>query len=327
MLFKRISYFNSKMGIRGLNTIIKRVAPDAIKHFDISKYKNCKLAIDCSILLYKFKYASRVENSHLVGLANRIKFYLMNEILPIFVFDGIPPDAKKTTLDKRHANREKLYIRLEELRKIVPSSESEKKYIEEEIERILSQLIVIKKSDVDESKELLAKAGIPYCVAPEDAEKYCAFLQKNGLVDYTVTDDTDASTFGCPCILKTSINNNIIEIDTNLILEKFEMSQDSFVDFCILSGCDYTIPIPQIGPVTSFNLIKKHGCIEEILKTLPKEHPRFDYTVCRKIFKEFNYEIPESFKKTEVNKQILLDFLKKHSFRENVVSKFIKVLF
>ena len=50
------------MGIRGLNTIIKKYAENAVNTYDISKYKNSKVAIDCSILLYKFKYASRVEN-------------------------------------------------------------------------------------------------------------------------------------------------------------------------------------------------------------------------------------------------------------------------
>ena len=314
------------MGIRGLNAIIKKYAEDAVGNFDISKYKNSKVAIDCSILLYKFKYASRAENSHLIGIANRVKFYLMNGILPIFVFDGVPPAAKKVTLVKRQANKEKMYIRLEQLRAFNPETEEEKKSTDEEIEKLLSQLIVIKKSHIDDSKELLEKAGIPYCTAPEDAEKYCAFLQKNGLVDYTVTDDTDASTFGCPIILKTSINKNITEINTNIILDNLGMSYDSFVDFCILSGCDYTEPIPQIGPITSYNLIKKYQNIEEILKTLPKDYPNFNYEISRKIFKEFDYEIPEPFSKTSPDKKILLDFLEKHYFKENVISKFIKIL-
>lgn len=315
------------MGIRGLNALIKRHASDAIQVCDISKYKNSKVAIDCSILLYKFKYASRAENSHLIGIANRIKFYLMNGILPIFVFDGAPPDAKKVTLLKRQSAKEKMYIRLEELRARTPETDEENNSIKEEIEKLMSQLIVIKKSHVEESKELLKRAGIPYCTAPEDAEKYCAFLQKNGIVDYTVTDDTDASTFGCDIILKTSINKNITEINTKLILERFEMTHDLFVDFCILSGCDYTDTIPHIGPVTSFNLIKKHGNIENILSTLQKDHPNFDYIVSRKIFKEFSYEIPDIFEKRIVNKEELLEFLTKHDFKENVISKFIKILF
>lgn len=315
------------MGIRGLNTVIKKWAPDAIQTCDISKYRNSKVAIDCSILLYKFKYASRAENSHLIGIANRIKFYLMNGILPVFVFDGTPPEAKKVTLVKRQATKEKMYIRLGELRVKEPETDEENKAIQEEIEKLLSQLIVIKKSHIDESKELLEKSGIPYCTAPEDAEKYCAFLQKNGLVDYTVTDDTDASTFGCPVILKTSINKNITEINTDVILERFEMTRDSFVDFCILSGCDYTDPIPQIGPLTAFNLIKKYGSIEEILRALNKETSNFNYIISRKIFKEFDYTVPNKFEKIIVDKKILMDFLDLHNFKENVISKFIKILF
>mgnify|MGYP001288667351 CR=1 FL=1 len=93
------------MGIRGLNTVIKKYAEDAIQNFNISKYKGSKVAIDCSILLYKFKYASRADNSHLIGIANRVKFYLMNGILPIFVFDGKPPQEKKDTIINRKVER------------------------------------------------------------------------------------------------------------------------------------------------------------------------------------------------------------------------------
>lgn len=315
------------MGIRGLNTLIKKIAPDAITENDISKYKGSIVAIDCSILLYKFKYASRTPNSHLVGLANRIKFYLMNGILPVFVFDGTPPEAKKVTLIKRQANKEKMYVRIDQLKEKIPESEEEEKYIKSELDKLTSQLIIIKKHDIEDSKEFLEKSGIPYCNAPEDAEKYCAFLQMNGIVDYTVTDDTDAATFGCKKILKTSINKTITEIDTDVILNKFEMTMDSFIDFCILSGCDYSDPIPHIGPVTSYNLIKKHVCIEEVIDNIQKSTENFNYNVCRKIFKEFDYKIPEKFFKKNTDKQILLDFLMKHDFKDNVISKFIKILF
>ena len=68
------------MGIRGLNALITKHSPDSITQNDIRKYYGKIVAIDCSILLYKFKYASNIENSHLVGIANRAKFYVMNGI-------------------------------------------------------------------------------------------------------------------------------------------------------------------------------------------------------------------------------------------------------
>ena len=315
------------MGIRGLNNLIKKYAPDAISEKDISLYKGSKVAIDCSILLYKFKYASRAPNSHIIGIANRIKYYFMNGILPIFVFDGVPPAAKKNVLVKRQANKERMYTRLELLREKIPENNEEEKLIKDEIEKITSQLIVIKKKDIEECKEFLELSGIPYCTAPEDAEKYCAFLQKNGLVDYTITDDTDATTFGCKKILKTGISRYITEIDTDIILFKFDMDMNSFIDFCILSGCDYTEPIPQIGPVTSFNLIRKHKRIEEVLDVINKKSDNFDYAVCRKIFTEFDYAVPEEFTKKKADKEKINLFLNDKEIKENIISKFIKIVF
>ena len=314
------------MGIRGLNTIIKKYSPNSIRDISIKDVSNSIVAIDCSILLYKFKYASKVPNSHLIGIANRVKFYLMNGILPVFVFDGSPPEAKRNTIARRHAAKEKLYIKIDELKKEIPETETRAKEIQEEIEKISSQLIVIKKCHIDECKEMLNLCGIPYCTAPEDAEKYCAFLQQNGLVDYTVTDDTDAITFGCSKILKTSINRNIVYIDTEKILTDLQMTKDMFIDFCILSGCDYTDTISQVGPVTAFNLIKEHKTIDKILEIIKKPCDSFDYKTARTIFSTFDYEIPEKFTKKQINKSELLNFLNHHDFKENVISKIIKIL-
>jgi len=316
------------MGIRGLNNMIKKYAPESILFKSIKSYSGSIVAIDCSILLYKFKYASKDENSHLVGIVNRIKFYLTNDILPVFVFDGFPIEAKKKTIQKRNDTKEKLYVKLDELKLKVSEieiNETEKQEINQEIIRVSSQIITIKKCHIDEVKELLDLSGIPYFFAPDDAEKYCAFLQKNGLVDYTVTDDTDALTFGCKKILKTSISK-LIEIDTDVVLEKFGMTMDMFIDFCILSGCDYTETINQIGPVTSFNLIKQHGTIEKIIKCIDSNTDGFQYNVARKIFSEFDYTIPEKVGIKRVDKLKLIDFLESKNFKENVIVKFLKVL-
>ena len=313
------------MGIRGLNNMIKKYAPESIMTTNIKKYSGSVVAIDCSILLYKFKYASKDENSHLVGIANRVKFYLTNGILPVFVFDGLPIEAKKKTIEKRNVNKEKLYVRLEELRSKITETEEDKTEIKQEIEKVSSQIITIKKHHIEEVKELLSLSGIPYCNAPDDAEKFCAFLEKNGIVDYTITDDTDALTFGCRKILKTSISK-IIEINTDIVLEKFGMDMSVFIDFCILSGCDYTDTINQIGPVTSFNLIKKHGNIEEVIKKLDSNTENFDYAVARKIFTEFDYTLPEKFNIKKVEKINLINFLEKNNFKENIIYKFLKIL-
>jgi DNA excision repair protein ERCC-5 len=47
-----------------------------------------------------------------------------------------------------------------------------------------------------ECQELLQYFGLPYIIAPAEAEAQCAWLDANGLVDGVVTDDNDAFLFG-----------------------------------------------------------------------------------------------------------------------------------
>jgi 5'-3' exonuclease len=47
-----------------------------------------------------------------------------------------------------------------------------------------------------ECQELLQHFGIPYIIAPAEAEAQCAWLNEQGLVDGVVTDDNDALLFG-----------------------------------------------------------------------------------------------------------------------------------
>ena len=67
-----------------------------------------------------------------------------------------------------------------------------------------------------------------------------------------------------PC--PTRITRLIEETSEAGAVPDLEMTQDMFIDFCILSGCDYTDTISQIGPVTAFNLIKEHKNIDTILE-------------------------------------------------------------
>ena len=47
-----------------------------------------------------------------------------------------------------------------------------------------------------EVQDLLTMFGIPYMIAPSEAEAQCAFLDEAGLVDGVVTNDSDVFLFG-----------------------------------------------------------------------------------------------------------------------------------
>lgn len=53
-------------------------------------------------------------------------------------------------------------------------------------------------------QELLQLFGLPYIIAPAEAEAQCSWLDAQGLVDGVVTDDNDAFLFGAKHIYRYS---------------------------------------------------------------------------------------------------------------------------
>lgn len=296
------------MGIRGLNTFIKKVCPEAIKNIKIDELNGKTVAIDSSILLYKYRYVSNINNeySHIIGFINRVKYYKKNNITPIFVFDGIPPKEKKITLEKRQMQKVKIKDKIKLLEELNNSKES--KDIEKEIEKLSNQVIYVTKNHILEVKKVLDYLGIIYFDAPDEAEKYCVFLQNENIVDYIVSDDTDCLTFGANKILKTGVTN-IVQVDKEILMNKLQYTNEKFVDFCILSGCDYCNYIPGVAINTVFTLFKKLNNIEEVKKLNKyKFDEESNYDEIRKIFLEFNYNKVELENKTK-NIPDLIEFL------------------
>ena len=84
----------------------------------------------------------------------------------------------------------------------------------------------------------------------------------------------DCLTFGCDFMIKgiKTKKDPVIELNLNKILEEFKFTMDQFIDFCILSGCDYLPTIPKFGPATAFKYISIHKNIEKVLEVIKLEN-------------------------------------------------------
>jgi flap endonuclease-1 len=313
------------MGIRGLTSLLKKNTSGCITETTLDTISGSKLAIDTSILLYKYSSFNKIENSHIIGFLNKTILYLSNGIIPIYVFDGKPPDEKNKVINERKEHKRKIYAKIEELEDDYNKNGGEWKL--SKINDFRSQIIKITPDIISDIKTLMDVLGVPVIDSTTDAEKTCAQLQIEGLVDYTVTDDTDAFTFNAKKVIKIKQNKDKIYIwDLDIILKELDMSYDSFVDLCILSGCDYCNTIKRIGPITSFNIIKKYKNIENFIEnntnyTIPENYLH-DFNRSRNIFKD-KLDLPKipdthSFKEKE-----FIAFLKKKNFTDKVINKYI----
>lgn len=293
------------MGILGLAKVIADIAPNAVKESEIKHYFGRKVAVDASMSLYQFLIAVRSEGaqltsidgettSHLMGTFYRTIRLVENGIKPVYVFDGKPPNLKSGELDKRAERREQAQKELEK---------AEEAGDVEQIDKFNRRLVKVTKTHTEECQQLLKLMGIPYIVAPCEAEAQCAALVKAGKVYATATEDMDALTFGSNILLRRMTFSEarkmpIQEIHLNKVLEGLELTRDEFIDLCILLGCDYCDSIKGIGPKRAIDLIKQHHSLEKILENIDtKKYPPPEgwmYKEARQLFIEPEVTDPET---------------------------------
>ena len=318
------------MGIRGLTTLIKKHAPNAITIYNFNFFKNAVIAVDTSILLYKFRYLSHQNpNCHITGFLYKCLRYISYGIIPIFILDGKPPPEKKDVLNKRTFQRKKILSKIQTLNKQISITNSYD--LTQELNKLNKQLIDIRKEHRDESKFLLEILGFQVITSEGEAEAECAFLQQKGVVNYTFTDDTDALVLGCENVLRSNSGypNTFSVINLNLVLKGFNLNYEQFVDLCILCGCDYCPSIPKLGHATAYELISKYKSIENVLKAvqdkydIPKNYP---YDKARLIFENKKDNTPETLeiKKINFDENKLKTFLLNKNFKKEFISDFIK---
>lgn len=93
-----------------------------------------------------------------------------------------------------------------------------------------------------ECMELLRLFGIPYIVAPMEAEAQCAYLNEINLTDGTITDDSDIWLFGGKTVYKNFFDSNklVMEFKSNNIEKLFHLSRPKLIQLSFLVGSDYT---------------------------------------------------------------------------------------
>lgn len=164
------------------------------------------------------------------------------------------------------------------------------------------QCIKITTRHADIVKEIAVALGLSVLQADGEAETLCAYMCKNnvgfgGGTRYAVlSEDTDVLVYGTPLFLsKIDLKAGTVKsIRFENLLSKLDMSHESFMDLCIMCGCDYNhrISIPSktgkkptgVGHVKALKLIREHGTLENVEYMTELDLEPLCYQRCRKLF-------------------------------------------
>ncbi|OMO88684.1 Drug/metabolite transporter [Corchorus capsularis] len=126
----------------------------------------------------------------------------------------------------------------------------EQRKLERNVESVSSEMFA-------ECQELLQMFGIPYIIAPMEAEAQCAYMELTNLVDGVVTDDSDVFLFGARSVYKNIFDDRkYVETYFMQDIEKeLGLTREMLIRMALLLGSDYTEGISGIGIVNAIEVV------------------------------------------------------------------------
>jgi hypothetical protein len=121
----------------------------------------------------------------------------------------------------------------------------------------------------------LKQHNIKYMIAPYEADAQLAFLSMNNLVDAVITEDSDVLIYGCRRVIYKLDRNSGIgheiyrrDLGRNKDMNFQGWTDEQFVTFCCLVGCDYCPNLHGMGIKTAHKYVSGNRTFNDIIKAL-----------------------------------------------------------
>lgn len=241
------------MGVKQLNTYLKKYCTNGLKKMHLYELKNKNIAVDISIYMYKYLRTNNLYES-IFNMCFRFRKFNINAV---FIFDGKSPKEKENELRNRSDNRknaENKYKELEEVYNTLTiqmkktSNDREKKELKAEQNKLHDKMTALKKQCIrindevkNNVKSLIMACGLSYIQAPCEADVLCAHLVHTNKVYAVMSEDMDMFVYGCQRVLRyfSIIYNNCVMYSIDEILKGLDISIENFKQLCVYSGTDY----------------------------------------------------------------------------------------
>ena len=204
--------------------------------------------------------------SHLIGLLYRTTSLLSEGVLPVWVFDGKPPELKAGTLRARFAVKERAESEWKEALAAGDLETARKK---------AAQTSRFTRTMVEEAKELLGALGVPCVQAPGEGEAQASRMAAAGQVWAVASEDYDSLLFGAPRLVRglaarggrgqTPGAQFIVREE---VLSSLGISSEELLLVGLIVGTDFNDGVRGYGPKKALKLVQQHKGWEATLREL-----------------------------------------------------------
>lgn len=194
--------------------------------------------------------------SHLMGAFYRTTSLLEQGVLPVWVFDGKPPDRKAGTIRQRIAAKEKAEVQYQ-----VALAAGDL----ETARRKAAQTSRLTRPMVEELVELLAGMGVPTVQAPGEGEAQAAVMSANGTVWASASEDYDTLLFGAPRLVRglaargrSGSSPGAQFVDRSELLARLGIDGEELIEIGVIVGTDFNDGAPGYGPKKALKVVQEH---------------------------------------------------------------------
>ena len=221
------------MGIKHLNQFVRQECPDAIRNIAFAELAGKVVVVDASIYMYRFL----ADQALLENMYTMVSLFQMHNVVPVFIFDGKPPDEKRNILNKRQHMK-----RAAEIKYNIAKVQLDVTPANQHLLKVLKRRFIrLQDADFERVKMLLQALGVNYIVAPGEADSLCAQMVLKRKAHACMSDDTDMFVYGCPRVLRhlNLLDETVTMYDMSKILNLLGITMTEFRQICVVSGTDY----------------------------------------------------------------------------------------
>src|ERR1700761_2287761 len=199
---------------------------------------------------------------------NRVRMLIHFGVTPYLVFDGANLPSKAGTDSERNSRRAESRVLGLELLRLGKTSQAHQE---------LQKAVDVTPEMAGLLIQELKRSGIKYVVAPYEADAQLAYLERTGIINGIISEDSDLLVFGARCLLtKLDQYGDCIMIRRDDFTACREISlvgwsDQDFRRMAILSGCDYLDNIGKMGLKTAHRFIRSHKTVDRIVRALQFE--------------------------------------------------------